>query len=76
VATGISSRALKADGKPRGEVMSHEIGAMSANDCAQRILRAAARRKRDVMSPRLRLGLVLAPILPGLLDRIAAAQYA
>ena len=64
------------DGKPSGNVTSHEVGAMSANECARRILAAAARRKRDVMSPRLRLGLVLAPILPGLIDKIAAAQYA
>jgi short-subunit dehydrogenase len=76
VATGISSRALMPDGRPQGKVVSHEVGAMSADECARRILRAAARRKRDVMSPRLRLGLVLAPILPRLLDRIAAAQYA
>jgi short-subunit dehydrogenase len=76
VATGISSRALMANGKPYGKVASHETGAMSAGECARRILEAAARRKRDVMSPRLRLGLVLAPLLPRLLDRIAAAQYA
>ncbi|MFN2121325.1 MAG: SDR family oxidoreductase, partial [Anaerolineales bacterium] len=76
VATGISSRALMPDGRLQGKVVSHEVGAMSADECARRILHAAARRKRDVMSPRLRLGLVLAPILPGLLDKIAAAQYA
>jgi len=76
VSTGISSRALMPDGKPQGKVASHEVGAMSADKCARQILRAAAYRKRDVMSPRLRLGLVLAPILPRLLDKIAAAQYA
>jgi short-subunit dehydrogenase len=76
VATGISSRALMANGQPYGKVVSHEVGAMSPEKCARQILKAAAHRKRDVMSPRLRLGLVLAPIFPGLLDRIAAAQYA
>jgi short-subunit dehydrogenase len=76
VATGISSRALRADGQPYGKVVSHESGAMRADECARRILKGAARRQRDVMSPRLRLGLVLAPILPRLLDKIAAAQYA
>jgi short-subunit dehydrogenase len=76
VTTGISSRALMINGEPYGRVVSHEIGAMRADECARRILKAATRRKRDVMSLRLRLGLVLAPVVPGLLDRIAAAQYA
>jgi short-subunit dehydrogenase len=76
VATGISSRAPRADGKPAGEVSAHEIGAMSPEVCARLILRAAARRRREVISAKLRLGLLMAPIAPGLIDGIAARAYA
>lgn len=76
VATGISSRAPRADGTPLGEIVSHEMGAMSAEECARRILNGAAARKRDGMSARLRLGIMLAPILPHLIDAIAAREYA
>jgi short-subunit dehydrogenase len=76
VATGISSRALKADGTPIGEVTRHEKGAMKAEECARLILRGARGRKREVMSARLRFGVVLAPIWPWLIDKIAEWQYA
>lgn len=75
VATGISSRALKADGTATGQVSTHEKGAMSPDACARQILEAAARRNRDAMSMRLRLGLLLAQIAPRVIDRIATRAY-
>jgi short-subunit dehydrogenase len=76
VATGISSRAIDAQGKPLGVVVSHEKGAMSAATCARKILESAADRRRDVMSWRVRLGAIVGPILPGLIDKVAAQEYA
>jgi len=75
VATGISSRALKADGTAIGRVSKHEKGAIPADMCARRILTAAAMRKRDSISFRLRLGLILGQIAPPLIDRIATLAY-
>jgi short-subunit dehydrogenase len=75
VATGISSRALKADGVAIGRVSKHEKGGIPADVCARQILIAAAKRKRDSMSFRLRLGLIMSPIVPSLIDRIASLAY-
>jgi short-subunit dehydrogenase len=75
VETGISGRAPGADGRPYGLVNAHERGAMSAEKCAKLILRAVAARKREAMSLKNRLGRVLAPILPGLVDKIAAESF-
>lgn len=67
VATGIRERAVGM-GPGRGPGR-----AMSASDCARRILVAAARRHREVvMTPKGRLGLWLKLVAPGLVDRIAA----
>ena len=71
VSTGISGRAIKADGMPTGKISSHEKGAMSAETCAGIIRKAVAKRRRDViMSFEGRLGLWLRLITPGLVDRI------
>lgn len=75
VATGISGRALRTNGKPAGEVSAHEKGAMSPEVCARLIIRAAAERRREVMSAKLRFGLLMAPIVPRLVDGIAARAY-
>jgi short-subunit dehydrogenase len=75
VATGISSRAPGADGKPNGKIISHEQGAMSPQTCARGILKAAAKRRREAMSPREKLGQLLAPILPGLVDKIVLSAF-
>jgi short-subunit dehydrogenase len=75
VATGISTRALRADGTMLGEAVAQEKGAMSAEESARRILKAAAGRKREVMSARLRLGVIMSPIWPWLIDRVGEWQY-
>lgn len=75
VDTGISSRALRSDGKFSGKINSHERGAMSPDAFATIVLRAAARRKRDIISPKLKFGLLLAPFFPGLVDRISTKSF-
>jgi short-subunit dehydrogenase len=73
VSTGITSRALRADGTVMGELSLHEKDAMSVETCARRILLAAEKRKReDVMVFRMRLGLWLKLIAPGYVDRIVS----
>jgi short-subunit dehydrogenase len=75
VETGISARAPGADGTPYGKIISHERGAMSPEMCAQLILNAGARRKREAMSPRIKFGQILAPILPGVVDKIVIKAF-
>ena len=75
VATGISARAPGADGKPSGKIVSHERGAMSPETCAELILKATARRKREAMPARIYLGRFLAPILPGTIDKIVLKVF-
>jgi short-subunit dehydrogenase len=70
VSTGITSRALKADGVPRGEISHHETGAMQVEVCVRQIIEAAASRKREVvMTLHGKLGLWLRLIAPGAVDR-------
>jgi short-subunit dehydrogenase len=70
VSTGITSRALKPDGTPRGEVSHHEEGAMSVEECVRQIIRATASRKREVvMTLQGKLGLWMRLIAPGAVDR-------
>jgi short-subunit dehydrogenase len=76
VATGISARAPGADGRPYGKVISHERGAMAPDTCARLILKTAAKRKREAMSLRIKLGRILAPILPGIVDKIVVGAFA
>lgn len=71
VSTGITSRALKTDGTPTGEISSHEENAMSVETCAQIIIRAAEQRKREVVMTLLsKLGLWFRLIMPGTVDQI------
>jgi len=76
VATGISARAPGADGDPYGKTISHERGAMSPEMCAKLILKTTAKRKREGMSTRIKLGSILAPILPGIVDKIVLKAFA
>jgi short-subunit dehydrogenase len=69
VATGITARALGADGRPVGNIAAQEQGAMLPEACARLILKAAAK------SPRHKLGLFFAPIFPGLIDKIAVHAF-
>ena len=72
VSTGISSRSLRADGTPAGSVSKHEIGAMPVDVCARTIIRAVAKRKREVvMTFQGRIGLWLRLIAPKIVDEIA-----
>jgi NAD(P)-dependent dehydrogenase (short-subunit alcohol dehydrogenase family) len=76
VATGISARSPGADGRPVGNIVAHEQGAMLPEACARLILKAAAKRRREAMSPRHKLGLLFAPIFPGFVDEIAVRAFA
>ena len=72
VATETRERALGADGKPIGKSPVREVEAMTAEDCVQLIIQAAAARRRElVMTWRGKIGLWLKLIAPGLVDRIA-----
>jgi short-subunit dehydrogenase len=71
VSTGITSRAIKADGMPTGKISAHEQGAMSVETCAGIIVKAVAKRKRDVvMTFEGKLGLWLKLIAPKMVDRL------
>jgi short-subunit dehydrogenase len=72
VATGISSRAMNANGDPMGEISVHEEGAMTPECCAQQIVDAIVRRQRElVMTPKGKLGLWLRLITPRLVDELS-----
>lgn len=75
VATGISSRAPKADGSIAGDIVSHEKNAVNAKECAEKILSAAANRKREVISLKLKMGAASAPFLPQMIDRICIETF-
>jgi short-subunit dehydrogenase len=71
VSTGITSRAIKADGMPTGKISVHEKGAMSPDACAGIIIKAVEKRKRDVvMTFEGKAGLWLRLIAPKLVDQI------
>jgi len=77
VATETREKALGADGKPIGTSPVREAEVMTAEECARRILRGAARRRRElILSTRGKLGLWLKLIAPGLIDRIARRAIA
>ena len=71
VSTGISSRALRADGNQTGKISVHEKDAMPVDTCAQMIIQAAAKRKREVvMTFQGKLGLWLRLLAPGVVDKV------
>jgi len=71
VKTGITGRALKADGTKKGVVSVHENNGMAADKCAKIIVSAAGKRKREVvMTFEGKLGLWLRLIAPALVDSI------
>ena len=72
VATEVRERALGPDGEPKGESHIQESSAMTAERCAELIVRAAGLRRRElVLTPKGKLGMWLKLIAPGLLDVIA-----
>jgi NAD(P)-dependent dehydrogenase (short-subunit alcohol dehydrogenase family) len=77
VATGVRRHAVGPDGRPLGESPVQEDAVMTADACAARIVRATARREREVvMTARGRIGQWLRLVAPGLTDRIAARAIA
>jgi NAD(P)-dependent dehydrogenase (short-subunit alcohol dehydrogenase family) len=73
VLSEIHRRAAGPDGRPLGESPMHESRIMTAEACADIILRAAARRDRLALtSARGRLVRWAGLLAPGLLDRLAA----
>jgi len=77
VATDIATRALGPDGKPLGKRPVNNRKAIQVDDCARRIIQAAARREREVvMARRAKLGMFLKVFAPGQIDRMAAKGIA
>ncbi len=77
VATGVRRHAVGPDGRPLGESPVQEDAVMTADQCARLTLRAAARRKRElVMTARGKVGQWLRLVAPSLTDRIAARAIA
>jgi NAD(P)-dependent dehydrogenase (short-subunit alcohol dehydrogenase family) len=73
VVSEIHRRAIGPDGKPLGRSPMDEPRIMTAQECARGILRAmTARRRLWIGSVRGRLGLLVRPFLPGLVDSVAA----
>ena len=72
VATEVRERALGGDGKALGKSHINEQKVISAKDCAQTILAAAHKRKREVVSgARAIIGMWLKLLAPSVVDRIA-----
>ena len=71
VTTGISSRAMGADGQPLGSALEHEADAMPVEDCAHLIIEAAAQRKREYMPLHGQLGLFMKQFFPKTIDRVS-----
>jgi short-subunit dehydrogenase len=72
VQTEVRERALGPDGRPVGLSPGSQSNFMTAERCAQIIIAAAAKRKREViMSARGKAGEWLKLIAPGLIDRVA-----
>ncbi len=72
VATGMRERALGIDGNPVGKSHLNESKVMPVERCAEMILNAVEKRKREVvMTPKGKVGLWLKLIAPELVDRVA-----
>jgi len=70
-ASNIRIAALDERGESKGETMRDEAGMMSAEECADHILRAVKARKRDlVLTTQGKLTVFLNKWLPGLTDRL------
>ncbi len=73
VTSEIRERAFGPDGQPLGKGNSpvHEGEVMSAEDCARIAVRGMARRQREVIMGRGKIGQWVKLIAPGLIDRVA-----
>lgn len=73
VVSEIHERSFAADGSPVGQVTIEQSKAMPTDRCARIIVDAMEKRKRLVItSLRGKLGRVVRPFVPGLIDRVAA----
>jgi Short-chain dehydrogenases of various substrate specificities len=73
VATQIATRALGPDGKPLGKRPVDDRRAIPVDECARRIIEAAAKRSREVvMARRAKLGMLLRVLAPARVDAMAA----
>jgi Short-chain dehydrogenases of various substrate specificities len=73
VATEIATRALGPDGKPLGKRPVDDRRAIPVDECARRIIDAAAKRSREViMARRAKLGMILKALAPARVDKMAA----
>src|SRR6478672_5741079 len=72
VATNIATRALGPDGKPLGKRPVDDRRAISVEECARRIIDAAANRSREiVIARRAKLGMILKAFAPQVVDKMA-----
>ena len=75
VSTGITSRTLKPDGSQKGEISRHEKNAMPVEKCAGIIIKAIAKRKREVvMTFQGKLGIWLRAIAPRVVDKLTKGK--
>jgi short-subunit dehydrogenase len=72
VATPIREQALDANGQPIGSHAAQARRVMSVEKCARKIIRAAARRDREVVMPwQGQLAIWMKVLMPGVVDRLA-----
>ncbi|MEO7368425.1 MAG: SDR family oxidoreductase [Gemmatimonadaceae bacterium] len=77
VATDIAERALGPDGQPLGTRPVQKSKVMQVDDCARRIIEAAAGRVREVvMTRRAKLGMILKLLSPDRVDGMAERTIA
>ncbi|MGK2963384.1 MAG: SDR family oxidoreductase [Gemmatimonadaceae bacterium] len=72
VATDIAERAVGPDGRMLGSRPVIKSAVMSVEECAEQIIDAAASRRREVVMTWIaRIGMLVKPFVPGLVDRFA-----
>ncbi len=77
VETEIVKRAIGPDGKPVGGSKNPRAGLMTAETCARLIIKAIAKRRRElVMTAQAKVGQWIKLIAPGLVDQIARKAMA
>ena len=73
VSTEVRERAFGGDGKPLGKSHVQEEKVMTVDKCAELIIRAASKRKRElVMTARAKVGMWIKLVSPKLVDKISA----
>jgi short-subunit dehydrogenase len=75
VRTEISQHAVTATGGEHGQLSGHQASGDTPEECAEKILRGLARRRREFLvstAPKLWVGVVLRRIAPGLFWKMLA----